>query len=121
LRTIVQPTPPIARGYPYPFRWHSPVSEGEPAPFPAGCTLLADVALHAGGVAVATLSTEAGSIVRIDDTTIELRLSPADTAGLTVKTALIDLVRTDPSPDTWMGLKVQLPVEQPITAPRMGS
>lgn len=121
MRTTVQPTPPIARGYPYAFRWHSPVSEGEAVPFPAGCTILADVALSVGGAAVASLSTEAGSIVRVDDTTVELRLGPGDTAALSAKTVLIDLVRTDPSPDEWLGLKVQLPVEQPVTAPRVGS
>lgn len=121
MRTIVQPIPPIARGYSYSFRWHSPVGEGEAVPFPAGCTLLADVALQAGGAALATLTSETGSIVWIDPTTVELRLSADDTAKLSLKTALIDLVRSDPSPDQWLGLKVQLPVEQPITAARAGS
>jgi len=121
LRTIVQSTPPIARGYPFSFQWNCPADEGGVVPFPAGCTLLADVALYQGGSKVATLSTETGSIVRVDDISIVLLLSASDTAGLTNTTAVVDLVRTDPSPDEWLGLRVKLPVEQPITAPRVNS
>lgn len=120
MRTTVQPVPPIGRGYPYSFRLACP-AESDVVPFPAGCTLLADVALYAGAPAVASLSSEGGSIERIDDTTVLLRLSGADTDLLTNTTVVLDLVRTDPSPDEWLGIKVQLPVERPVTAARVGS
>jgi hypothetical protein len=80
--------------------------------------LLADVAVFLGGPAVASLSTEAGTIVRIDDDTIEVTIPGAATALLTNTSAQLDIVRTDPSPDEWLGLQVSLPVVQPVTAAR---
>lgn len=117
--TTTQNTAAVARGYPYKARlWVRPDADGETQPFPEGCTLLADIALFVGGPAVATLSTEEGTITRIDDDTVEVSIPGAATALLTNTTAQLDLVRTDPSPDEWLGLRVQLPVEQPITAAR---
>jgi hypothetical protein len=122
LGTTTQTVAAIARGYPYKMRlWVSPVSEGEPRPFPEGCSLLADVAVFLGGPAVASLSTESGTIVRIDDDTIELTIPGAATALLTNTSAQLDLVRTDPTPDEWLGLQVSLPVVQPVTAARLHS
>jgi hypothetical protein len=119
LGTTTQNIAAIARGYPYKARlWVRPDADGETQPFPEGCTLLADIALFVGGPAVATLSTEDGTITRIDDDTVEVSIPGAATALLTNTTAQLDLVRTDPSPDEWLGLRVQLPVEQPITAAR---
>lgn len=121
MRTTVQPVPPIARGYPYTVRVICP-AEGDVVPFPIGCNLLADVALYVGAPGrVATLDTARGSIERINDTTVLLRLSGDDTAMLTNTSAVIDIVRTDPSPDEWLGVRVQLPVVAPVTVPRVGS
>jgi hypothetical protein len=119
LGTTTQNIAAIARGYPYKARlWVRRDADGETQPFPEGCTLLADIALFVGAVAVTSLSTEDGTITRIDDDTIEIVIPGAATALLTNTSAQLDLVRTDPSPDEWLGLRVQLPVEQPITAAR---
>ena len=122
MSTTTQNVPAIARGYPYKARLSvRPIVEGEAQPFPEGCRLLADIALFVGGAAAATLSTEDGTITRIDDNTVELTVPGEATALLTNTTAQLDLVRTDPSPDEWLGLRLQLPVEQPITAARRPS
>ncbi len=117
--TTTQTVAPIARGYPYKIRlWVRPDADGETQPFPEGCTLLAAVAVFLGGPAVTELSTEDGTIVRIDDDTIEVKIPGSATALLTNTSAQLDIVRTDPSPDEWLGLQVSLPVVQPVTAAR---
>lgn len=110
--------PPIARGYPYSV-FVKAISEdvNGPAAFPAGCVLLAKVANVAGGTAVALLQTEDGSIERISDDTIKLIFSDADTTRLTNLSAVLDIVRTDPT-TVWLGLTVELAVHRPITAAR---
>ncbi len=80
--------------------------------------MLAAVAVFLGGPAVTELSTEDGTIVRIDDDTIEVKIPGSATALLTNTSAQLDIVRTDPSPDEWLGLQVSLPVVQPVTAAR---
>jgi len=92
--------------------------DGDIGPFPEGCTLIADVAIYAGGTAVATLSTDDGTIVRIGDDTIELRIPASATERLTNTTAQIDVVSSGTSPNQWRGLQLSLPVVQPITAAR---
>ena len=120
--TTTQNVAALARGYPYTIQLQvRPESDGDISPFPEGCTLIADVAIYAGGAAVATLSTDDGTIARIGDDTIELRIPAAATERLTNTTAQIDVVRTDTSPDQWLGLQLSLPVIQPITAGRAES
>jgi hypothetical protein len=119
LGTTTQNVAALARGYPYTIQLQvRPEVDGDISPFPAGCTLIADVAVYAGGTAVATLSTDDGTIARIGDDTIELRIPASATERLTNTTAQIDLVRSDTSPDQWLGLQLSLPVVQPITAAR---
>jgi hypothetical protein len=119
LGTTTQNVAALARGYPYTIQLQvRPEVGGDISPFPEGCTLIADVAIYAGGAAVATLSTDDGTIARIGDDTIELRIPGAATALLTNTTAQLDVVRTDTSPDQWLGLQVSLPVVRPITAAR---
>ena len=119
MSTTTQTVAAIARGYPYKIRlWVRPDGDGEAQPFPEGCTLLADVAVFLGGPAVASLSTEDGTIVRIDDDTVEVSIPGAATALQTHPRAPMALVRPDPSPADWLGLQVSLPVVQPVTAAR---
>jgi hypothetical protein len=122
LGTTTQNVAAIARGYPYTIQlWVRPEADGDANPFPEGSTLIADIAIYAGGAAVSTLSTDDGSIIRIDDDTIELRIPATATTLLTNTVAQVDVVRTDTSPDQWLGLQLTLPVVQPITAARADS
>lgn len=105
---------PIARGYSHAIRV-TVATDGDDAVFPAGCRLMAQFREFAGAPAVqATLSTDNGKIVRIDDDTIRLDLSAADTADMQGQT-VTDLVRTDLSPDAWLGIQLRFEVAQPAT------
>jgi hypothetical protein len=112
----VQTVRPIAPGYAYSLRVRV---TGEDGPvFPAGCALRADLRDSPGAPrAAASLGTADGSIVRVDDDTVQIDIEGEGTAGLTDKTAALDLVRTDTDPDQWLGVQVILPVVRPVTLP----
>lgn len=117
-----QPAPPIARGYPYDIVLTvDPVISGSPPAFPAGCGLMADIADYPGGPALGTLTTANGSIERLADNQIAVHIPASVTQAITNTNAVFDLVRTDVSPDVWLGVRVQLAVEPPVTAFRPGS
>lgn len=106
---------PIAKGYAYAIRLH--VTDDEPV-FPVGSSVRAELRDYAGANALAgALSTSDGSIVRIDDDTIELRISGDTTGRLSNSVAVFDLVRADLQPEVWIGVKVTLPVATPVTRP----
>jgi hypothetical protein len=110
----VQYVPPIARGY------HYPVDVGlDAALFPEGCKLRAEIRnfVGAGGMPAGTLTTEDGGITRLDDQTIRLDIKGEMTGRLTNSTAVLDVVRTDLSPDEWLPFQITLPVVKPVTAP----
>lgn len=111
---IEQEVAPVAQGYAYAFRLK--VTGGDPA-FPVGATFRADVRAWPGAPLAGALTTEAGSLVRIDGDTIEVQLASAVTAAIFNTVAHLDFVRTDLSPDVWMGVQVRLPVVVPITQP----
>lgn len=117
--TDVQLIDPIARGFHYAFQVR--VTDVEPA-FPLGCELKAEVRTHLKAATVAgTLTTAAGTLIRLDDDTVELRMTGSITARLDNSSAVLDLVRTDLTPDAWLGVQVVLPVVQPVTAPDAGA
>lgn len=109
---IAQMVPPIAKGYAYRTRLH--VTGGEP-PFPAGCVLRAEVRAFVGSPQLAgVLSTADGTIVRVDDETVELVIAGSITAAVG-SNAHFDIARIDVSPDQWIGVQVQIPVVTPVT------
>lgn len=117
-----QSVPPIARGYPYDcVLTVDPDVASDPPAFPAGCSLIADLAEFPGGPALETMTTDNGSIERLADNQIAVHLSATATAAITTTSAVFDLVRTDVSPDAWLGVRVQLAVEPAVTAFRPGS
>lgn len=108
--------PPIAAGYAYAIQVRV-TGAGEPL-FPLGSALRADVRAYVGAREPAgTLTSEDGTLVRVDDDTVELRLSGEVTGRIGNSSAVLDLVRTDVSPDQWVGVQVQLPVVEPVTQP----
>ena len=110
---------PVAQGYAYAFRLK--VTGGAPA-FPIGATFRAEVRPYPEAPSPAgTLSTGDGSLVRIDDDTIEVRLAGAVTGAIGNTVAHLDFVRTDLSPDVWIGVQVRLPVVVPITKADAGA
>lgn len=107
------PAPPVVPGYAYAIRLEI---EGEDTPFPAGCELRADVRRFVySGVRIARLTTEDEGIVRIDDNTVEIRMSEADTSAIDGGSVVLDLVRTDVEPVAYLYVQVRLPVTKPVT------
>ena len=64
---------------------------------------------------LAELSSAAGSILRLDDHTMEIILAPELTAGLSPGGIVLDLVRTDLTPDRHLGFLMEIPVALPVT------
>jgi hypothetical protein len=111
----IQFVPPVGAGFHYRIRLRA---TGDAPAFPVGCELRAEVRAFSKAAELAgTLTTQAGTILRIDDDTIELNFPGTVTGAIGNSTLTFDLVRTDPSPDIWMGIAVRLPVSQPVTRP----
>lgn len=64
---------------------------------------------------LASLTTANGGLLRRDDRTLEIVLSPEVTAGLMPGRVVLDLVRTDPDPDQHLGVLLDIPVALPVT------
>jgi len=105
---------PVVLGYAYPLRVR--ISGGAAPAFPLGCQLQADVRSSLLTVGIAgTLSTADGSIIRVDDDTIDLHMTAATTAAIESDFAVLDFARTDLSPPEWVGVQIELPVIVPAT------
>lgn len=107
----VQEGPVILIGYEYRLQL-----EAEANLFPNGASFAGQVrsAITAATV-VAELSSAAGSVLRVDDRTLEIVLAPAVTAGLAPGGVVLDLVRTDLEPDRHLGFVLEIPVALPVT------
>ena len=107
----VQEGPVILIGYEYRLQL-----EAEANLFPNGASFAGQVrsAITAATV-VAELSSAAGSVLRVDDRTLEIVLAPAVTAGLAPGGIVLDLVRTDLEPDRHLGFVLEIPVALPVT------
>lgn len=109
---------PIAIGYAWRERIQLEAS-GEPlAVFPDGCSLRAHVKVKPEDVApLAELTTGAGTITRVDDSTIDIEIPAASTATFAPGHVHIDFVRTDSDPQEYHYLRMRLDVIRPITRP----
>jgi hypothetical protein len=52
---------------------------------------------------------------RVDGRTLEIIVAPAVTGALTSGTVVLDLVRTDLTPDRHLGFLLEIPVVLPVT------
>lgn len=112
MTTTTQSGSAIVAGYEW--RQRITVSAAVP-PFPEGVALTAHVrATLASDTVLATLSTAAGSIERVDDDSIDLIISGAASVSWS-DTVVLDCVRTDTDPDSYLGFQMAVPVVQPVT------
>jgi hypothetical protein len=107
----VQEGPVILIGYEYRLQL-----EAEADLFPESASFVGQVrsAITAATV-VAELSSAAGSVLRVDDRTLEIVLAPEVTANLAPGMVVLDLVRTDLTPDRHLGFVLEVPVVLPVT------
>lgn len=64
---------------------------------------------------LATLSTATGTLIRISDTVLEIRISAMTTAQMAPGSVLLDVVRTDLTPPQHLGFQLEIPVALPVT------
>lgn len=108
------PARPIARGYPETVKV-TVTDFGGGAPFPEGCALEVQFREYVGAPTVlATCSTLNGKLTRVDDDTVLLKLDRDDTAAMEGQ-VVADIVRTDLTPDEYLGVQMFIPVVKPAT------
>jgi hypothetical protein len=107
----VQEGPVIMIGYEYRLQL-----EAEADFFPDGASFAGHVrsAITATTI-LAELSSATGSVLRVSDRRLEIILAPAVTASLAPGAVVLDLVRTDLTPDRHLGFLLEIPVAMPVT------
>ncbi len=107
----VQEGPVILIGYEYRLQL-----EAEAELFPEDASFVGQVrSAITTATVVAELSTAAGSVLRVDNRTLEIILAPEVTANLAPGMVVLDLVRTDLTPDRHLGFVLEVPVALPVT------
>lgn len=86
------------------------------AAFPVTAKFLSQIRKDdADGDVLATLSTDAGSITRVDGNTIELVLNGAATADWSTGIVVMDVIRTDLTQKIHLGFDLEVPVKRTVT------
>lgn len=85
----------------------------DPPPFPAGSEFRVQVRSHTG-VLFATLTTGSG-ITRNSDTQIDITIPESATAQMTEGSVILDVVRTDTTPDYHLGFQLLCKTRMPAT------
>lgn len=117
MTTTITEGPVILIGYEYRLQ-----IEAEADLFPEGAVFAGQVrSAIAAATMIADLSSAAGSVLRVDDRTLEIVLAPAVTASLTPGGVVLDLVRTDLTPDRHLGFLLEIPVTLPVTRPAVSA
>lgn len=106
----VQEGPLVAQGYPYSLR-----IESEGVMFSASHAYKAHVRQKpASATVLATLISGSG-IAIVSETALDLTIPASDTASFPVGEVWLDIVRTDVTPNLYMGFQFSVPVIQPVT------
>jgi hypothetical protein len=107
----VQEGPVILIGYEYRLQL-----QAEADLFPEGASFVGQVrSAITAATMVAELSTAAGNVLRVDGRTLEIVLTPDVTVNLAPGGIVLDLVRTDLTPDRHLGFVLEIPVALPVT------
>lgn len=86
------------------------------AAFEAGAQFTAQVRANANDeVALATLTTAAGNIIRVDSTSIEIVLPGTASVNWSAGKVVMDVIRTDLTQKVHLGFDLEIPVKRSIT------
>ena len=111
MTTTVQAGPAVVAGYNWSLR-----IEANSAAFPAGVAITGQVRRKVGDATIlATLTTAGGQIVRVDDTHIDISIPGATSKDWAAGNVVMDFVRTDVNPDSYLGFILTVPVVMPVT------
>lgn len=84
--------------------------------FPSGCSLTAQLRKKVSDPDIlAILTTANGGLTRLSDTTLEITLPASASAGLPAGSVVMDMVRTDLTPDRHLNFFLEIPVIRPVT------
>lgn len=84
--------------------------------FPSGAQFVAQVrAKRSSADLIATLTSDNGGLIRINDQTLEIRIPASATGMMTAGAVFIDIVRTDTIPPRHLQFSLEIPVTVPIT------
>jgi len=64
---------------------------------------------------LATISTANGGVVRVNSRTIDLVIAGTISRNWSAGEVVLDLVRTDTDPDSYLGFRLTVPVMRPVT------
>ena len=103
---------PIIAGY----VWEQVVSVQTPSIiFPSGATFTAQVRATVDADTILATLTVGSGITRLSDQAIQLTIAGTTSENWTASSVVLDLVRTDTTPDRHMGWRLKIPVVQPVT------
>ncbi|MBD9511648.1 hypothetical protein IB265_33370 [Ensifer sp. ENS10] len=85
------------------------------AAFPSTAKFTAQVRVDADSPVLATLTTQAGNIIRVDDTSIEIVLPGSISAEWSSGKVVMDVVRTDLTDKIHLGFDLEIPVKRSVT------
>ena len=105
---------PIRPGFDWAFTL---VLKASPGLFPEGVRLRAQIRYDEGEAVLATLTTEAGNFVRIDDQTLAVSISGSLSRGWQEGSVMFDLVRVDTEHPVHLDLRVTVATETSLTDP----
>jgi hypothetical protein len=97
------------------YRWACRI-EMDVTAFPVGATFKGQVRRQVGDEQpLVQLSTEDGSLARVDDTHLDIIIAGDKSKDWHKGSVVMDLVRTDTDPDTYLGFQLTVPVALPVT------
>jgi hypothetical protein len=113
MASSTQPGRPIVAGFPYSLE----VTVTRETPFfPAGSAHTAQIRdTPSSGSVRATLTTANGGLVRVSDTVVRLVIPAETSAAWREGSVVLDIVRTDVSPDEYGGFLLTIPVVRSVT------
>jgi hypothetical protein len=83
--------------------------------FPVSAKFEAQIRTDADGPVLAWLTTDAGNILRVDATSIEIQLPGDFSANWSAGKVVLDVVRTDLTDKIHLGFDLEIPVKRSIT------
>lgn len=93
------------------------VINASPALFPEGVKLRAQVRTDEGEPVLATLSTDGGHFIRIDDNTIGIAIHGDLSHGWEEGSVMFDLVRVDGEAEVHLGIRITVTTQTSLTDP----
>ena len=106
----LQEGPLVAQGYPYSLR-----IEAELPLFSASHSYRAQVRAKPAATAVLAEITSASGISFVSPNSVDLLIPASSTASFPLGEVWIDMVRTDVTPNLFMGFQLSIPVILPVT------